>query len=403
MNKKLFRGERMKTARLFRGKTLTDLSEMTGISKQSLSLYESNGNKPDYERMCTISRALEFPNEFFLQDDVYKTSTEVTYFRSLSSATRIDRKAQSIKTEFIAKMYEILLEYIDFPLLNLPNIDFKGNDDEFDDKSNQKMSLEIEDIAMRVRELWKLGNGPIINLQFTLEQNGIVVTGFDTHEDKIDAFSQRTILNNNEVFFICVAQGSKPEGRIRFDLAHELGHILLHPWSESLELITKEEFKTRERQANMFSSAFLLPKDSFGKDVQAYPTDLKYYQWLKKKWRSSIQSMMYRSNQLGIISDNQFQYMMRQVSKNGWRLKEPDDEPYYLNENIFQGAIDLLNDEHIISPAGILRLFKQYGVTLYPPDIENLLHLRTGTFNIDDVAPRIIQLKRNNISNNINE
>ena len=65
------------------------------------------------------------------------------------------------------------------------------------------------------------------------------------------------------MYAIAVDQGNKPEGRIRFDLAHELGHILLHPWSESLEMIMREEVKMREKQANMFASAFLLPADDF--------------------------------------------------------------------------------------------------------------------------------------------
>ena len=60
----------------------------------------------------------------------------------------------------------------------------------------------------------------------------------------------------DDIYFIAVALGNRPEGRIRFDMAHELGHILLHPWSEDLEAITKDEFKARERQANMFASAF---------------------------------------------------------------------------------------------------------------------------------------------------
>ena len=79
------------------------------------------------------------------------------------------------------------------------------------------------------------------------------------------------------VFFIAVAQGEKPKGRIFFDMAHELGHIFLHPWSESLDLIGKEEFKSRENQANRFASAFLLPKESFLQEIQAYPTGLNYY------------------------------------------------------------------------------------------------------------------------------
>ena len=80
-----------------------------------------------------------------------------------------------------------------------------------------------------------------------------------------------------EIESIALAQGEKPKGRIFFDMAHELGHILLHLWSESLDLIGKEEFKSRENQANRFASAFLLPKESFLQEIQAYPTDLNYY------------------------------------------------------------------------------------------------------------------------------
>ena len=88
---------------------------------------------------------------------------------------------------------------------------------------------------------------------------------------------QRTLIDGGNVFFIAVAQGEKPKGRIFFDMAHELGYILLHPWSKSLDLISKEEFKSRENQANRFASTFLLPKESFLQEIQAYPTDLNYY------------------------------------------------------------------------------------------------------------------------------
>ena len=66
-------------------------------------------------------------------------------------------------------------------------------------------------------------------------------------------------------------------------MAHELGHIILHPWSEDLEAISKDEFRAREKQANMFASSFLLPKHSFSQDVSAYPTSLEYYVSLKKQ------------------------------------------------------------------------------------------------------------------------
>ena len=393
MDKKKFQGERLKSARLLRGLTLAALQDITGISKQSISLYETDENEPGYERGFKLAQALCVPYEFFLQKDTCETKTSATYFRSLTSASKLNRTAQSLKLEYVAKMYEALLTYIDFPQINLPKINYKGGYSIYNDEDCKAMCIELEQIAKKVREYWGLGTDPIMDLQYVLESNGIIVTGFDTNEDSIDAFSQRTVVANNDVCFIAVDQGSRPEGRIRFDMAHELAHILIHPWSEDIDSISREEFKTREYEANVFASAFLLPRESFGKDVQVYPTDVKYYIWLKQKWKSSMQSMMYRSNQLGYITNNQFQYMMRQVSKNGWRKKEPGDEPFLLNENIFQGAIDLLKNEHILNSAQLLSLFSSYGVSLYPEEIEQLLHLYEGTLAVDNARPRFLQLK----------
>lgn len=393
MIEKKFYGERLRSARMYRGLTLTELAKRTEISKQSLSLYENDNNTPDYMKVRLLASELNFPYDYFFQKDSYAAKTETTYFRSLASATKKDRTAQSIKLEYVAKMYEILMEFISFPEMNLPSVDFVGCDDVFECE-NEDAIQEIEDIAAQVRKYWDIGTGPIKDLQYLLEKNGIIVTGFDTNEDKIDAFSQRTIVAGNDIYFIAVALGNRPEGRIRFDMAHELGHILLHPWSEDLEAITKDEFKARERQANMFASAFLLPRDSFGKDIASYPTDLKYYQFLKNKWKVSIQAMIYRAHQLGIMSDNQYQYLMRQVSKNGWRINEPGDASYSLNENIFQGAIDLLIEQNVLTTKEILDLFKKNGVTLYPEDMEELLHLRPDTLKVEEKVVPILQLRK---------
>lgn len=393
MDKNSFRGERLKSARLLRGLTLAALQDITGISKQSISLYENDENEPGYERGFKLAQALRVPYEFFLQKDTCETKTSATYFRSLTSASKLSRTSQSLKLEYVAKMYEALLTFIDFPPLNLPKVKYRGGYSIYNDSDCRAMCLELEQIAMQVREYWGLGIEPIKDLQYVLESNGIIVTGFETNEEGIDAFSQRTVVAKKDVCFIAVDQGTKPEGRIRFDMAHELAHILIHPWSEDIDSISREEFKTREFEANVFASAFLLPRESFGKDAQAYPTDIKFYLWLKSKWKSSMQSMMYRSHQLGYISSNQFQYMMRQVSKNGWRKKEPGDEPFLLNENIFQGAIDLLKNEHILTPSQILKLFSNYGVCLYPEEIEDLLHLYEDTLNVKDARPQILQLK----------
>lgn len=393
MEKKAFQGSQLKNARLLRGLTVTALANETGISKQSISLYENNENKPDYERGYKLAAALQVPYEFFLQNNSYGTKTAATYFRSLISTSKLSRTSQSIKLEYIARMYEALREYIDFPMLNLPQVEFIGTENNYNKDDNHRELLELEEIATEVRSMWGLGEGPIEDFQYILESNGIIVTGFNASEDKIDAFSQRIITDTGEVCIIALNQGEKPEGRIRFDMAHELAHILIHPWSEDLDCISKEEFKQREIQANIFAGAFLLPRVSFGRDVQAHPTDLRYYQWLKNKWKVSVQAMVYRSHQLGIISANQYQYMMRQISKNGWKSCEPGDTPYFIGENVFQGAIDLLKEEKILSIRGVLTLFSQYGVSLYTAQIEDLLNLNPNTLRDQESNSRIVHLK----------
>ena len=103
--------------------------------------------------------------------------------------------------------------------------------------------------------------------------------------------------------------------------------------------------------------------------------------------------MVYRSHQLKIISTNQYQYMMRQISKNGWRHSEPGDTPYFIGENIFQGAIDLLKEEKILSIKALLAHFSRCGVSLFSQEIEKLLNLTPGTLEDNESNTRIIYLK----------
>lgn len=91
------------------------------------------------------------------------------------------------------------------------------------------MQEEIESIALAVREHWELALSPISNLQLTLEENGIVITGFDTVDRKIDAFSQQTLIDDDNVFFIAVAQGENQ--RAEFSL---IWHMNLGTFSFTL-------------------------------------------------------------------------------------------------------------------------------------------------------------------------
>ncbi|WP_019543608.1 ImmA/IrrE family metallo-endopeptidase [Selenomonas bovis] len=392
MNIMKFNGQRLRDALQFRGKKMAELSRETGISRQSLSLYANEENVPPYENVQRIAKNLDFPSEYFLSEDKCTTVTTNTYFRSQAAAKKKEQNAQEKKLEYTAKMYEILLNYVDFPALHLTlPMGIYADADDVVNAEPEEMQEKIEKLTLSLRKAWGIGNAPIENMQFLLESNGIVMTGFRNVDDKIDAFSQKVhVKNGDSVYIVALALGKKPRERLRFDMAHELGHIMMHNWDESNEDLNREEFNAIERQANMFASAFLLPRESFGKMVSPYATNIEFYRSLKKKWGVSMQAMMYRARQLDIISVNQFQYMMRQISQKGWRTHEPGDVPGNLNSTIFQGAIDVLFDGGYLNARELVRAFRDAGIWLNTRDMEDLMGLKPGTL---DAGPKILSIK----------
>lgn len=390
-NTQKINGDHIKSARLFRGLSLSDLSNKTGITKQALSLYENETIRPEISKLVAIAQALDFPIEFFMSLDNFQVKTESTYFRSLLSTPKIARTAQSVRVEFIAKIYEILIDYVDFPDRNFPDIAFSGRN-AFSECADEEETSEIESIATQCRKFWGLGFGPIVNLQKTVESNGIIITSLFTDKDEIDAFSQRTIINGNSVYII-VLNSTKNNVRTRFDIAHELGHIFLHPWSENIEELSRQEFKERESQANKFAGAFLLPRESFGNDVSHYPTKLEYYLHLKEKWNVSIQAMIYRTHQLKIISTTQYQYLMRQISKRGWRSCEPYDRPFNIEKTLLQEAIELLFSSGEMKPYDLMTALKSKGLYMRHEDVEDLLSIERDSLKETTSVPKLIRLK----------
>lgn len=385
MNTNKFYGQRLRDALQFRGKKMADISRETGISKQSLSLYANEENVPPFENVQKIAKNLDFPVEYFLSEDKCTTVTSNTYFRSQAAAKKKDQNAQEKKLEYTAKMYGILLNYVNFPALRLTlPMGIYSDINDVVSADPEDMQDKIEKLTISLREAWGIGNGPIDNMQYLLESNGIVVTGFRNVDDKIDAFSQKIhVKDGSSLYIVALALGEKSKDRLRFDMAHELGHIMMHNWDESNEGLSREEFNTIERQANMFASAFLLPREAFGKMVSPYATNIEFYRALKKKWGVSMQAMMYRARQLDIITMNQFQYLMRQISQRGYRTHEPGDVLGRLSNTIFQGAVDVLFDGGYLNAVELKRAFYDAGICLNSRDMEDLMGLKPGTLETE--------------------
>ena len=373
-----FNGERLKSARLYRGKTIQELADETEISKQAISQFENGKATPSIETLLKIMNVLKFPREYFRQvdDDI----TVNTFFRALLTTSKKEQLVQVTKTRTLAKIYEFLEEYIDFPELKIPQIDIEN--------------IDIENISLELRDYWGLGINPIANIVNVMERNGIVVSSFKTNESKIDAFTQIHKVHNIERPFVVVGDDKESAVRRQFSMAHELGHIILHNSSVDVDELTKEEYKMMEEESNNFAAAFLLPKESFLADVMQYPNKLEFYVELKKKWKVSISAMIIRAFKLNAITHNQYQYLMKQLSKKGWRVKEPLDDLIFTPKPVLlKKSIDMLIANDVMNEVEIVNELANYGLALNTDDIEMLLSLDKGKLQKKDSNNIIINFK----------
>lgn len=378
LNNKIFNGSRLQTARKYRGMSITELANSIDVTKQSISQFENFQISPQFDTLMKIINVLKFPREFFYEEDSTEVKLGNTYFRALARMSKKEENIQKEKTKIIGKIFNFLNEYIQFPSLNLPEID---------------EALSIEEKALELRKYWGLGEEPIPDLVYILEKNGIIVTEITTNSENIDAFSQQQYIRGENRYVVVLGNDKFSATRRQFSVAHELGHILLHDGFLELDTMTKEEIKNMENEAHLFASAFLLPKNSFVSDVNLYPTNLEYYKQLKKKWRASISAMLVRANHLEILSYSSYQFMIKKMSKLGWRTHEPLDDILAMpRPTVLKNSIDILIENDILDELGIIKELSSTGLSIPREEIESLLGLDEGKLEPKQVKMNIIEM-----------
>lgn len=366
-----FNGERLKQARVLRGLTVAELAERVAQQRQTLSMYEINKSQPSEATIEAISRELNFPKRFFYEESVGTQGT--VYFRSLLTTNKRYRSEQIAKMKIIAQIYHLLQDYIEFPAF---------------DSSDIPSGFSPEEAAGYLRDIWDLGQGPIDNIVPLVEQHGILVTTFSTSTDDIDAFSEPLVVDGSSTFLIAYSNNKTSAARVHFDIAHELGHIVMHEWSDDIEELSKEEFKAREQQANDFAAAFLLPPDAFKKDLLAgEPYSLAYYKQLKRKWRVSIAAMIRRARDLNVITTEDYQMLLRTMQRRGQRKEEPlDDVLVTASPALLRTSVIMLLQESVFTPQEFMdELSSDYGLSIYPEDVEELLNLPDHTLALQNI------------------
>ncbi|TLM97395.1 ImmA/IrrE family metallo-endopeptidase, partial [bacterium] len=171
----------------------------------------------------------------------------------------------------------------------------------------------IEPVALELRDHWNLGYDPIENLVQLLEDRRIkvgIVSGFEHFDACTFSAAGDPVI---------VTKGELPGDRQRFNLAHELGHLILE---------IQGDLKP-EQAANRFVGAFLAPAETARFELGVSRTDLSINElyMLKQKYGLSMQAWIYRAKDLSIITENTAARLFQQFRVNDWHRQEPG-KPY---------------------------------------------------------------------------
>jgi Zn-dependent peptidase ImmA (M78 family)/transcriptional regulator with XRE-family HTH domain len=356
---------RLREARIARGYSMAELAERIGVTKQSISCYELGNATPSASVLMKIIEVLEFPLLYFKKTLNNSSSAESTvFFRSLKTTAQKLKDASKIRLSWLEEIYHYLSQFVHFPEVDIPDIS------DYTSKDNLEIE-DIENIATAVRKSWNLGSSPIENITEILQEKGFVISRIEFHNQKIDAFSQW----RNGIPYIFLGSDKSSAARSRFDIAHELGHLLLHPHIEESELKNKLIWDKIEKEAHCFAAAFLLPAESFTRDVMS--TSIDHFILLKRRWKVSVSAMIKRCEHLNLFTDGQISYLMKQMTlRKMWRKEPLDDVLEFETPYMLKQAVQLLLDNQILSVEELLDSIA------YPKeDIENLCYLPEGTLS----------------------
>lgn len=377
-----FNGERLKSARLYNGLTIADVAEKTGISKQAVSQFENGKTEPKNETLFSLSKYLGFPREYFFQHDKENITIGDTYFRANAAMTNKEKNLQIEKVKLLVAIYRCIEEYIEFPKLNIYPIPDNFN-------------FDMEDLAICVRHYWGLSETHTINIIDVMERNGIIVNSFFTKSVNIDAYSQVEHLPEKDIAIVILGNDKENAFRRNFSAAHELGHILLDDFF-SVEDMSKLEYREMENIMNRFAGALLVPAEKFRSDLCTLSkTDLNSYITLKKRYFVSAAALIVRARHLDEITDNQYQYLMKQLSQRGYRTCEPlDKETPTIKPRYLKQAMKMIIEEDKIDSIEFLNMLAEKGYSLSVDLVEELLDLEKGYLQRNDKKADIIELKR---------
>ena len=301
----------LETARHLRQLTQKEVSEKVGVSQSWLSKAEHSVQELPEDIMNRLFDLYDLPMEFFLNGNSVTPVGHLFYRKRLTISEKVVDSFVA-KIQIIKGIIDELMTAIDLPEYKLNSYD--------------PSEYSPKEIADRVRYELGIARGPIPNLTKLLEDKGVIIINLDFGTEKIDGLTTVTAANRKIMFI----NELMPNDRIRFSLAHELGHLIMH-----IEK-TPRSVETVEDEADMFASEFLMPENEITPFL--HELDLPVLAQLKRRWRVSMRALIRRAKDVGAISQEEYRRFQILFSKKGYNKSEPVmlpvEQPTLLSETL---------------------------------------------------------------------
>lgn len=341
--------------------TKSQLAALVGVSAPTVTKWCKGDQAPEAETFDRLASVLNVQPEWLTRTMLRPVSTPL--YRSNASALKTARAKLEARTEWVQEIALLLGGFVDYPNFNLAEREFQ--------EPEQISDADVEVAAEECRALWQLGRGPIQNLALAAESAGIIIVREETEISAIEGLSSWSELLARPIIFLSADKANA--FRSRFDLAHEIGHLILHRHIRRAE--ERERHNQMERQAHRFASALLLPAETFACDVRL-PTNLDNLLILKQRWGASVAAMMMRLHALGMLNEDDKLALFKRRSSRWGSKSEPGDDKWEPEvPRLLRRTIELLINEKILPAEGIPR-----HLGFSPGDVEKLCGLRNDYF-----------------------
>ncbi|KER66369.1 hypothetical protein HR51_39730 [Burkholderia cepacia] len=354
-----FSGTALRTARLLQGFSLEEVAVRVGKTRQYISKLEMGNGAPAKELSTALAVALGVTPQFFeIGKAPQSIAEEQVHFRRLAT-TKVSVKQEALaKASLMQRVVEVIEQHLQLPEVRIPQFDGITG------------VADIERAAEHCRSEWGIGLGPIANMTRLAENVGAVVTTFTGISSEVDALSfmgGRPIIVRNDA--------KESACRQRFDIAHELGHCVMHQGRVTGDRVSESE-------ANRFASALLVPRAMM---MKLFPRargsflDWKGISEFKLTWKVSKAALLYRARQLELIPDELYRRGAIALRR-GEATREREDDSIPMEEGVLlHRSVTLLRERLGIT---LPVLAAQLGLTL--DLLANLLREDIG----DDGVPK---------------